>query len=101
MTDSGILRLIYHGNGSMSATDSNRLFVCIGEVLFDVFEDGRQALGGAPLTVAVHSHQLAMALRLGESIVASSAGHAAPSAQLLSAIHDRPISPRYLPLYRQ
>ncbi len=101
MTDSGILRLIYHGNGSMSATDSNRLFVGIGEVLFDVFEDGRQALGGAPLNVAVHAHQLAMALGLGEGVVVSSVGHDAPGEQLLSAIRDRAMSPRYITIDRQ
>ena len=53
---------------SREPTDANRIFVGIGEVLFDVFEDGRQALGGAPLNVAVHAHQLAAALGLGEGI---------------------------------
>ena len=35
--------------------------VGLGEALFDVFPD-RQILGGAPLNVAVHAHQLASAL---------------------------------------
>jgi len=37
-------------------------FVGIGEVLFDVFEDGTETLGGAPLNFAVHVHQLATQL---------------------------------------
>jgi len=31
-------------------------FVGIGEVLFDVFEDGNETLGGAPLNFAIHVH---------------------------------------------
>jgi len=81
---------------SREVTDSNRIFVGIGEVLFDVFEDGRQALGGAPLNVAVHAHQLAAALGLGEGIVVSSVGNDAPGQQLLAAIRARAMSTRYI-----
>jgi fructokinase len=80
----------------MSATESKRLFVGIGEVLFDVFEDGRQALGGAPLNVAVHAHQLAVALGKGEGIMVSSVGHDAAGTQLLSALCARGMSTRYI-----
>jgi fructokinase len=86
---------------SREATDLNRIFVGIGEVLFDVFEDGRQALGGAPLNVAVHAHQLAAALGLGEGIVVSSVGHDAPGQQLLSAIRARAMSTRYITIDHQ
>ena len=85
----------------MSATESKSIFVGIGEVLFDVFEDGRRALGGAPLNVAVHAHQLAVALGIGEGIVVSSVGHDEPGQQLLSAIRDRAMSTRYITLDHQ
>jgi fructokinase len=80
----------------MPVTAPHRIFVGIGEVLFDVFEDGRQALGGAPFNVAVHAHQLASALGMGEGIVVSSVGDDAHGQQLLSAIHARAMSTRYV-----
>jgi fructokinase len=85
----------------MAVTYSHQIFVGIGEVLFDVFEDGRQALGGAPLNVAVHAHQLAAALGLGEGIVVSSVGDDAHGQQLLSAIRARAMSTRYVSIDRQ
>ena len=87
-----------HRKWSMSpeSTDSNRIFVGIGEVLFDVFEDGREALGGAPLNVAVHAHQLAAPLGLGEGIVVSAVGHDARGQLLVSAIRSRAMTTRYL-----
>jgi fructokinase len=39
--------------------------VGLGKALFDVFPDGRQVLGGAPLNAAVHAHQLAAMLAGG------------------------------------
>lgn len=46
-------------------------FVGIGEVLFDVFEDGTETLGGAPLNFAVHAHQLARQLGVGSATIVS------------------------------
>jgi fructokinase len=85
----------------MSATGSHRIFVGIGEVLFDAFEDGRQALGGAPLNAAVHAHQLAVALGLGEGIVVSSVGNDAPGRKLLADIGARGMSTRYIAIDHQ
>jgi fructokinase len=48
------------------------LFVGLGEALFDVFPD-RRILGGAPLNVAVHAHQLAAGVG-GVGVVASRVG---------------------------
>lgn len=48
--------------------------VGLGEVLMDIFEDGTATLGGAPLNVAVHAHQLLKSLDLGEGIVVSCIG---------------------------
>ena len=47
------------------------IFVGIGEVLFDIFEDGSETLGGAPLNVVVHAHQLSRQLSLGEGVIVS------------------------------
>jgi fructokinase len=71
-------------------------FVGIGEVLFDVFEDGAEALGGAPLNVAVHAHQLAAPLALGEGIVVSAVGADARGERLVSALRARGMSVEYV-----
>ena len=47
------------------------IFVGIGEALYDVFEDGTETLGGAPLNFAVHAHQLASQLGVGSGIIVS------------------------------
>jgi fructokinase len=47
------------------------VFVGIGEALYDVFEDGTETLGGAPLNFAVHAHQLAGQLGIGCGMIAS------------------------------
>lgn len=47
------------------------VFVGIGEALYDVFEDGTETLGGAPLNVAVHAHQLAHRLGIGYGVLVS------------------------------
>jgi fructokinase len=47
------------------------VFVGIGEALYDVFEDGTEALGGAPLNFAVHAHQLAGRLGIGCGMILS------------------------------
>ncbi len=47
------------------------IFIGIGEALYDVFEDGTETLGGAPLNVAVHAHQLADQLGVGSGIIVS------------------------------
>jgi len=72
------------------------IFVGIGEVLFDVFEDGTQALGGAPLNVAVHAHQLAAPLGLGEGIVVSSVGSDLHGERLVASLQGRGMSTCYL-----
>jgi fructokinase len=47
------------------------VFVGIGEALYDVFEDGTETLGGAPLNFAVHAHQLAGQLGIGRGMIVS------------------------------
>jgi fructokinase len=63
--------------------------VGLGEVLFDVFEDGTATLGGAPLNVAVHAHQLASTLGVGEGVVVSRIGIDAHGDQILESLAKR------------
>ena len=53
------------------ATVNPLIFVGIGEALYDVFEDGTETLGGAPLNVAVHAHRLADQLGIGCGVIVS------------------------------
>lgn len=64
--------------------------VGIGEALFDVFPD-ESRLGGAPLNVAVHAHQLARAAvgEGGRGVVVSRVGQDALGDELLRALRDR------------
>jgi fructokinase len=71
-------------------------FVGLGEVLFDVFEDGTATLGGAPLNVALHAHQLATAFDLGQGIVVSRVGDDHQGRQIVDALTERGMSTRYV-----
>jgi fructokinase len=71
-------------------------FVGIGEVLFDVFEDGTETLGGAPLNFAVHVHQLASQLGVGYGIIASSIDFDPRGDKIIDSIHRRRMSTRYI-----
>ncbi len=81
----------------MNARHSTPLkFVGLGEVLFDVFEDGTATLGGAPLNVAVHTHQLAAALAVGEGVVVSRVGDDVGGKRICDSLAQRRMSTRYL-----
>ena len=71
-------------------------FVGIGEVLFDVFEDGTETLGGAPLNVAVHAHQLAGQLDIGHGIIASCVGTDQRGYKILDALQQLRMSTQYV-----
>jgi fructokinase len=73
---------------------STLMVVGLGEALFDVFPD-RQVLGGAPLNVAVHAHQMATTLggcglpasrigrdELGRRLIAELAARGVPTSAL-------------------
>jgi len=64
--------------------------VGIGEALFDVFDAG-PVLGGAPLNVAVHAHQLAAA-RDGRGVVVSRVGQDDLGRQLTDELSARGMS---------
>jgi len=71
-------------------------FVGIGEVLFDIFEDGTETLGGAPLNFAVHIHQLANHFGVGQGIVISSTGSDPRGDKIIKSLEERKMSSRYI-----
>jgi fructokinase len=68
--------------------------VGLGESLFDVFPD-RAILGGAPLNVAYHAHQLCRRSG-GQGIVASRAGADRFGGQLLEELRSRELSTEFV-----
>jgi fructokinase len=68
--------------------------VGLGEALFDIFPD-RQVLGGAPLNVAVHAHQLAQP-RGGRGVVVSRIGQDALGDALLADLRSRGMTTEYV-----
>jgi fructokinase len=71
-------------------------FVGIGEVLFDVFEDGTETLGGAPLNFAIHVHQLASRLGVGQGIIVSCIDSDPRGNKIIDSLRRRRMSTRYL-----
>ena len=78
------------------STANGATFVGIGEVLFDVFEDGSQTLGGAPLNVAVHAHQLAAPLGAGRGIVVSCIGDDVRGKEIRGGLRQRGMDSRFI-----
>lgn len=72
------------------------LIVGLGEALFDVFPD-RQVLGGAPLNVAVHAHQLAQLVG-GQGIVVSRIGDDSLGQQVLADLSQRGMTTDFVQL---
>lgn len=68
--------------------------VGLGEALFDIFSD-RQVLGGAPLNVAVHAHQLA-APRGGSGVVVSRVGQDELGSRVHEELAGRGMSTTYV-----
>jgi fructokinase len=71
-------------------------FVGIGEVLYDIFEDGTEALGGAPLNFAIHAHQLATLLGMGEGTIVSCINSDRRGYKILDALHRLKMSTCYM-----
>jgi len=72
------------------------VFVGIGEVLYDVFEDGTETLGGAPLNFAVHAHQLATQLGVGYGTIVSCINSDQRGNKILDSLRRLGMSTRYL-----
>jgi len=72
------------------------LFVGIGEVLYDVFEDGTETLGGAPLNFAVHAHQLAGRLGVGQGVIISCIHSDRRGTDILGSLSRLGMSTRYV-----
>ncbi len=69
-----------------------------GEVLMDVFENGNATLGGAPLNVIFHFHQLSTATALwhGDAVILSAVGSDPWGRYIRSAVAAAGISTDYL-----
>ncbi len=72
------------------------IFVGIGEVLYDVFEDATETLGGAPLNFAVNAHRLASRLDVGHGIIVSCIHSDQRGLRILDALHRFRMSTRYI-----
>jgi fructokinase len=72
------------------------VFAGIGEILYDVFEDGTETLGGAPLNFAVHAHQIAGQLGIGQGVIVSCINHDQRGYKILDSLHRLGMSNRYL-----
>ncbi|MEJ2109799.1 MAG: PfkB family carbohydrate kinase [Acidobacteriota bacterium] len=72
------------------------IFAGIGEVLFDIFEDGTETLGGAPLNFAVHAHQLATQAGIGYGTIISCVGSDQRGEKLLKSLQRLRISIRFV-----
>ncbi len=77
-------------------TSKSLTIVGLGEALFDVFPD-RRVLGGAPLNVAVHAHQLLRAAG-GRGVVASRVGRDELGQELTAELDRRKMTTSYLQL---
>lgn len=82
----------------VSYRNNPMILVGLGEVLFDFFESGTATLGGAPLNVAVHMHQLASALAVGQGVVVSRVGNDLPGEDILRSLAARHMATQYLQL---
>jgi fructokinase len=68
--------------------------VGLGEALFDCFSPQRIVLGGAPVNLAVHAHQLLQSR--GQGVVASSVGKDQLGSQLLAELSQRRMITDYI-----
>lgn len=68
--------------------------VGLGEALFDLLPEGEK-LGGAPLNVAVHAHQLAQA-RGGRGVIVSRVGQDDLGQRVYDELHERGMTTDYL-----
>ena len=71
-------------------------FVGIGEVLYDVFEDGTATLGGAPLNFVVHVHRLASQFGVGYGTIVSCINSDQRGYKILDSLDRLGISTRYI-----
>ena len=71
-------------------------FVGIGEVLYDVFEDGTETLGGAPLNFAIHAHRLATLLGIGDGTIVSCINSDRRGYKILDALQRLKMSTRHI-----
>jgi len=79
---------------NLSGMNKRFTIVGMGEALFDIFPD-HQTLGGAPLNVAVHAHQLGQG-RGGQGVVLSRVGQDDLGETVLAELRSRGMSTDYI-----
>jgi len=77
------------------ATQKPIRIVGLGEALFDRFPDS-VILGGAPLNLAFHAHQLIQAVSIGEGIIVSRIGNDELGERLLEELSARSMDASYI-----
>jgi fructokinase len=80
----------------MAVMMNSLAFVGIGEVLYDVFEDGTETLGGAPLNFAILAHQMATLFGIGDGTIVSCINSDRRGYKILDALHRLKMSTRYI-----
>ena len=70
--------------------------VGVGEILLDVFSDGTETLGGAPLNVALQCDQLLKAAGVGRGIIVSALGKDARGEIIRSTLKARGLSTEFI-----
>jgi len=75
---------------------NNLVIVGLGEILMDIFEDGTATLGGAPLNVAFHCHQLFAAAGGGTGTIVSAIGRDAWADHIENELVAAGLSTEYL-----
>ncbi len=71
-------------------------FAGIGELLFDVFEDGSETPGGAPFNFAFHAHQLVSQMGIGEGYIVSSVGNDTRGNRIIDTLKKKKMSTAYI-----
>ncbi|NLD35269.1 MAG: hypothetical protein GX654_00185 [Desulfatiglans sp.] len=71
-------------------------FIGIGEVLYDLFEDKTETLGGAPFNFAFHAHQLASQMGIGKGYIVSSIGTDTRGNRIIDTLNKKKISTAYI-----
>ncbi len=71
-------------------------FAGIGELLFDVFENGSETPGGAPFNFAFHVHQLARQMGIGEGYIVSSVGNDTRGNRIIDALKKKKMSTAFI-----
>jgi fructokinase len=72
------------------------IFAGIGELLFDIFEDGTETPGGVPFNFSVYIHQLSSHLGVWQGIIVSSVNSDARGDKIIKSLEELKMSTQYI-----